>query len=112
MPAAAPAHMDAEFMSQRRQTALQGTDHAGGNARGMPVHSHYGTEGLEPEWMRWPPQEFITAVVMHDRLADDGAQRGHARGEPRRHATAMQRKISAAGSACHQASLIRVVVPF
>src|SRR5438105_3745185 len=66
MLAASPAHMDAEFVLQRGQAALQGTDNAGGDAGGMPVHAHDGTEGLEPEWMRQPTQEFIPAVVMND----------------------------------------------
>jgi hypothetical protein len=27
--------------------------------------------------MRQPPQKFVAAVVMNDRLRDDGAERGH-----------------------------------
>ena len=57
--------------------------------------------------MRQPAQELVAAVVMHDRLlvapvmmddglADDGAELSHALGQPRRHAAAMERQISAA----------------
>ena len=86
---------------QRRETALQCADHAGGDAGRMPVHAHDGAEGLEPEGMRQPPQEFIAAVVMDDGLADDGAERRHALPQPRRHAAAVERKISAACPSCH-----------
>src|SRR5437588_9090092 len=101
MLAASPAHMDAEFAPQRSQAALQGTDDAGGDAGGMPVHPHDGTEGLEPEWMRQPTQELVAAIVVDDRLANNGAQRGHARRQPWRHASEMKGKISAACSSCH-----------
>ena len=67
----------------------------------MPVHAHDGAEGLEPEGVRQPAQEFVAAVVMHDGLADDGAERRHALAQPRRHAAAMEGKISAACSSCH-----------
>ena len=76
-------------------------DHAGGDAGGVPVHPHDGAERLKPERMRQPPQEFVAAVMMDDRLGDDGAERGHARRQPRRNASAMEGKIGAAGPSCH-----------
>ena len=75
---------------ERRQAALQGADDAGGDAGRMPVHAHDGAERLEPERMRQPLQEFVAAVVMDDRLGDDGAERRHARRQPRRHTSAVQ----------------------
>ena len=56
--------------------------------------------------MRQPLQEFVAAVMVHDRLRDDGAQRRHAGRQPRRNASAMQGKIGAAGASCH--SLLRL----
>jgi hypothetical protein len=43
--------MDAEFAFERRTTALQRTDDAGGDTVGMPViiNPHHGPERLEPE---------------------------------------------------------------
>ena len=105
MLAAAAADMDAEFVLQRPEPALQRADHAGRDAGGVPVHAHHGAERLKPERMRQPLQEFVAAVMMHDRLRDDGAERGHARRQPRRHASAMERKVGAAGASCHQLSL-------
>src|ERR1700712_4127328 len=51
--------------------------------------------------MRQPLQEFVTAVMVNDRLRDDSTERGHARCQPRRHAPAMERKIGAAAASCH-----------
>lgn len=41
---AAAADMDTEFARKRLQAALQRADHAGGDAGGVPVHSHHGAE--------------------------------------------------------------------
>jgi hypothetical protein len=46
----------------------------------MPIHSHHGAEGLKPERVGEPAQQFITAVVMHDGLRHDRAQPGHSIG--------------------------------
>jgi hypothetical protein len=51
--------------------------------------------------MRKPLQEFVAAVMVNDCLSDNGAERGHARRQPRRHAPAMERKIGTAGTSCH-----------
>ena len=88
--AAAAAHVDAELVLQRCQAALEGADDAGGNPGRMPVHAHHGAERLEPEGMRQAAEKFVAAVVVNDGLADDGAERGHARGQPRGHAPAVQ----------------------
>src|SRR5690242_3506747 len=58
VPAAATAYVDTDLALERRQAALQRADDARRDARGMPVHSHNGAEGLEPERMRKAPQEF------------------------------------------------------
>jgi hypothetical protein len=67
----------------------------------MPIHAHDRAERLKPERMRKPLKKFVTAIVMHDGLRDDRAERCHARCEPRWDATAMERKIGAACSSCH-----------
>src|SRR5947207_3278907 len=69
--------MDAKLVSNGRQAALQRADDAGRYAGGVPVHTHDGAERLEPEGMRQPSQELITAIMMHDSLADDCAQSCH-----------------------------------
>src|ERR1700720_2414184 len=106
MLAAATAHMDAEFVGERSQAALEGADDAGGDAGRMPVHAHDGAERLEPERMRQPLQEFVAAIMVDDRLSDDGAERRHAGRKPRREASAVQRQVGASGSSCH--SLLRL----
>jgi hypothetical protein len=90
MLSAAAAHVDAEFVGEWSQAALEGTDDAGCDAGRMPVHPHDGAERLEPEGVRQALQEFVAAVMVHDRLRDDGAERRHARRQPRRHTSAMQ----------------------
>src|SRR5687768_8539742 len=67
----------------------------------MPVHSHDGAEGLEPEGMGEPAQEFVAAEVMNDRLREDCTELCHARAEPGRNMSAVQGKISAAGFLRH-----------
>ena len=46
--------------------------------------------------MREPAQQFVAAVMMHDRLADHRAEPRHALGQPWRHAPAVQRQVGAA----------------
>jgi hypothetical protein len=82
--------MDAEFVREGSQAALEGADDAGGEAGRMPVHAHDRSERLEPKRMRQPLQEFVAAVVMDDRLSDDGTERRHSRRQPRRHTSAVQ----------------------
>jgi hypothetical protein len=101
VPAAAAADMDSQFVLQRPEAALQRADHAGRDAGRVPVHAHHGAERLKPERMRQPLQEFVAAVMVHDGLRDDGAERGHARRQPWRNASAMEREVGAAGTSCH-----------
>ena len=95
MLAAPAADMEAEFALKRREPALEGAEHARGDAGGMPVHPHHRAERLEPERMREPAQELVAAVVMHDRLADHRAEPRHAVAEPFRHVAAVQRQVGA-----------------
>jgi hypothetical protein len=90
MLTAAATDIDAELVLQRHQSALQCADNACRDAGRMPIHAHHGAEGLKPEGMRQPLQEFVAAVVMDHRLGHDGAQHGHARRQPGRHPSAMQ----------------------
>ena len=68
----------------------------------MPVHPHDGAEGLEPERVRQPAQQLVTAILEDDRLGDHRAQARHALAQPWRHAATMQRQIGASGAAGHQ----------
>ena len=110
VPAPPAADMDAQLLLQRPQSALQGTDDAGGDAGGMPVHAHDGTKGLEPEGMRQPPQELISAVVVDDGLADDRAQACHALCQPVGHLPAMEGQVCAAGSVNHRNAVLMMLV--
>src|ERR1700730_17548220 len=101
MLAASATDMDTKFALQRSEASLQRANDACGDPGRMPVHAHYGAERLEPERMRQPPQGFVAAILMHDRLRDDRAKRGHARRKPRRHASAMKRKVSVPGASSH-----------
>jgi hypothetical protein len=56
MHAAAAADVDPEFAGERCKAALQRADHAGSDARGVPVHPHHGAERLEPEGVGKMPQ--------------------------------------------------------
>src|SRR5262249_33737959 len=97
MLAAAAANVDAKFGLQWSEATLERTNHTGGDAGRMPVHSHNRAEGLEPERMGQAAQEFIASVVVDNGLADDRAQLRHALPKPRRHTTTVEGKI---GTAC------------
>ena len=56
------------------------------------------------------PQQFVAAVMIYDRLADDGAEPRHALAEPRRHPPAVQRKIGAAGAFRHAGESIARII--
>src|SRR5258708_35557305 len=92
--------MNAKLALQRRKAALQGTDDAGGNAGGMPIHPHHGAKRLKPERMRQPLQELVAAVMMDDSLANNGAERSHAFRQPRGTTPAANGKIRAARRTC------------
>src|ERR1700761_5274817 len=102
MLAAPAADMKAEFAGQRREAALQRPEHAGRDAGGVPVLAHDAAEGLKPERMSQPAQQFVTPVMMDDRLANHRAEPRHAMSEPGRHPAAMQRKIGASRASRHQ----------
>jgi hypothetical protein len=62
----------------------------------MPVHAHDGAERLKPEGMSKTAQQFVTTVVEHDRLCDDGTELRHAVAEPFRNSAPVEREIRAA----------------
>ena len=101
MLAAAAADMDSEFAREGLKSSLQRADHARGYARGVPVHAHDRAERLKPERMSEAAQQFVATIVKDDRLADDGAEPGHAARKPQRHPPAMQRQIGASCSTGH-----------
>jgi hypothetical protein len=92
----AAAHVDAQLSLDRRETSLQGPDHASRDSRRMPIHAHDGTEGLEPEGMPEPAQQIRASIFEHDGLDDDAGELGHPRREPRGYVTGVQREIGAA----------------
>ena len=85
-----PAHVHAQLVLHRLETALERADHAGSDAAGVPVHAHHGAEGLKPEGMGEPRQQLVRAVVVYDHLGDDPPEPGHAPPEPGRDPAAMQ----------------------
>ena len=98
MPPAPAADMQAEFARQRRQSALERADHAGGDAGRVPVHPHHGAERLEPERVGEAAQQLVAAVMVDDRLTDDGTEARHAVGQPSGNPPAMQRQVGASRS--------------
>jgi len=58
--------MDAEFTLKWSQSSFQSTNHARGDARGMPIHSHHAAERLKPEWVRQPAQKFVAPVLVNN----------------------------------------------
>ena len=105
--AAAAADMQPELCRHGSQAALQRADHAGRDARGVPIHAHHGAEGLEPERMRQTAQQLVAAVVLDHRLADQRAEPGHPFAEPARHLAAVERQVGASGSSSQGRSLRR-----
>ena len=112
MLAPAAADVKPEFACERGKAAFQRAEHAGGDARGMPVHAHHGAERLEPEGMRQTAEQFVAAVMVDDRLAHRRPEPRHAAGEPGRHTPAMQGEIGAAGALRHEGSLANVLLMF
>src|SRR5437773_3166246 len=106
MPPPATALMDPQLDPERREPALQRADHARGDPRRVPVHSHNGPERLEPEGVGETPQQLIAPVVMDNCLADHRAQAGHPVCEPLRDMSAVQRKIGSPSSSSHQSSCL------
>src|SRR3954447_11455288 len=106
MLAPAAADIDAELVLERTKSALQRADHGSGDAGGVPVHPHHSAERLEPERMGQPLEERIATVMMHDRLRDDRAQRGHGAGKPRWNPSGVERKIGAAGTSSHESLIL------
>src|SRR5262249_47582348 len=53
------ADMQTKLAAERSEPALKRSEHARGDARGMPVHSHHRAERLKPERMRQPPEKFV-----------------------------------------------------
>ena len=97
LPASA-ADVQAELGGTRIQAALEGAHDRGRDPRRVPVHPHDGAERLEPEWIAEPREELRRTIVVNHALGDGRAERRHALGQPLRHAPAVQRKISDAGS--------------
>ena len=89
MLAASPADVNAEFVTARRQSPLQGSNDTRCNARGVPVHAHDGTERLKPERIGKATQQFVPTIVMDDSLGHDGTEPGHPVGQPPRHVAAV-----------------------
>ena len=98
VPAAAAADVEPSSSGPRVEPALQRAHHRRGDAGGVPVHAHDAAERLKPERVAQSREEGGPAVVRDDVFGDRGAERRHPRGEPCRHAAAMQRKIGDAGT--------------
>ena len=77
MAPASAADADAELARTRVEAALQRADHAGGDARGVPVHAHDRAERLKPEGIGKAAQKLVAAIMVDDRLGHDGAEPGH-----------------------------------
>jgi hypothetical protein len=103
LPTAA-TNVNAELMLDGSQPALQRTNHARGDSRGMPVHSHHRTKRLKPEWVGEPAQYLISTIMMNDGFGDHCAETGHSSGKPARYLAAVEGEISASGATRHYRS--------
>jgi hypothetical protein len=59
----------------------------------MPIHAQYAAEGLKPEGIGEPRQQFIGSVLENDAFGDRTTKSRHSLGKPLRHMAAMQRQI-------------------
>src|SRR3954468_15651514 len=104
MPSTPAADVDPELARKGREAALERADDAGGDAGGVPVHSHHGPEGLEPERVGQPAQEIVSPVMMDDGLAQNRGEAVHSIRKPLRDSPAMQGKVGASGASSHGSS--------
>jgi len=80
-------------------------DHAAGRSAQFSVTGHVpATPPTMAPLMHYDPIEVGSDPAVREDLGlrDDGAERGHARRKPGRHASTVQRKNCAAGSSCHR----------
>lgn len=98
LPSASAADVNSEFVTSIGQASLQSAHHRGGDPGGVPVHSHYGAERLEPEGITEARKKFRRAIVIEDGFDNRGAKGGHSLGEPRRYASTVQGQIGGAGA--------------
>jgi hypothetical protein len=98
LSAAAAADVDTKLVGARIEALLQRAHDRRRDTRGMPVHAHDRTEGLEPERIAQPREQRRPTVVVEHTFGDCGSERDHPRGQPRRNTAAVQREIGDAGS--------------
>lgn len=75
--AAPAADMKAQLTGERDQSAFQGAENTGRDARRMPIHSHDGAKGLEPERIGHSRRRPIRRPLPHS--AASSARSVHAR---------------------------------
>src|SRR5262252_5958008 len=80
------------------QSALERSCNGGRDSRGVPIHSHDGTQRLKPKRVAQPRQKLGSAVTLDNRFNDRGSELRHSIGKPLRHTAAMQRQISSSGT--------------
>ncbi len=59
----------------------------------MPIHSHDATQRLKPKRVAHSRDEFGSSVRQNNVLNNGSSERGHAFGQPHRHAASMQRQV-------------------
>src|SRR4051812_21090075 len=104
MLAPSTADVDAKFGTERRQTAFQRPNDAGGDTRGVPIHAHDGSKRLEPERVGEAPEKLVPAIVMDNPLAHHRPEPSHSVGEPFGHMATVQGQVGASRSSSHAAS--------
>src|SRR3984885_3058442 len=98
VPPSAAAEPQAKLRETWIHAALQRAQYRSGNAGGVPVHAHHCTVCLKPEWIAQPGEKFRWPVVENDLLGDGSPKLGHPLRKPRRHMSAVERKIGCAGA--------------
>lgn len=95
---ATSADVNTEFVRAGIEATLEGSHDRRCDARGVPIHAHNGTEGLKPERITEAGEELGGAVMVDYCFRDGGTELLHALGKPRRHASAVERKVGVTGT--------------
>jgi hypothetical protein len=71
------AHIEAEFMLNGRETALQCRNHTRSDSGGVPIHAHDRAKRLKPKRVCQSAQQFIPAIFVHYRFHYDASESRH-----------------------------------
>ncbi len=96
-PPLAPADKEADFMLHAPDAFLDRPAGRRGEAAGVPVEPEGAAQGLEPEGVREPPEQFLGPVFIKNHEDDLPGKELHPAEEPGGRFPAMKRKVCDAG---------------